>query len=191
MSINNFEPFKYALYTGNIGMVNNVEWMFDAASILKNKGREDIKIVLIGDGQLKLALMQRKEATGLDNLIMMELMPKNDLVCIVQHALICLAPLKDTKVLNTSSPNKFFESLAAGVPIIQTTNGWMNAFVKEHEVGFTVDPNNANALADKLIEITDSPEQLKKMGMNAAKIAKQEFDKTILAERMLSAIENI
>jgi len=191
MSINNFEPFKYALYTGNIGKVNNVEWMFDAASILNNKGREDIKIVLIGDGQLKLALMQRKEAMGLDNLIMMELMPKNDLVCIVQHALICLAPLKDTKVLNTSSPNKFFESLAAGVPIIQTTNGWMNAFVKEHEVGFTVDPNNANALADKLIEITDSPEQLKKMGMNAAKIAKQEFDKTILAERMLSAIENI
>ncbi len=188
-SITNFIPFKYALYTGNIGMVNNVEWMFEAANILKEKGREEIKIVWIGDGQLKVALKQKKEAMGLDNLVMMDLMPKNDLVCIVQHALICLAPLRDTKVLNTSSPNKFFESLAAGVPVIQTTNGWMKDFVEEHGVGFTVDPNNANALADKLIEIADSPNQLKKMGENAAKIAKQEFDKIILAEKMLKAIE--
>ena len=41
------------------------------------------------------------------------------------------------------------------------------------------------------IEIADSPEQLKNMGENAAKIAKQEFDMTILAERMLKAIVNI
>ena len=81
--------------------------------------------------------------------------------------------------------------MAAGVPVIQTTNGWMKDFVEEYEVGFTVDPNNANALAEMLIEIADSPEQLKVMGENAAKIAKQEFDRTILAERMLKAIENI
>jgi glycosyltransferase involved in cell wall biosynthesis len=67
----------------------------------------------------------------------------------------------------------------------------MNAFVEVHCVGFTVDPNNSNALADILIEIADSPEQLKVMGENAAKIAKQEFDRTILAERMLKAIEYI
>lgn len=190
-SIIAFQPFRYALYTGNIGKVNNVEWMFEAACILKEKGREDIKIVWIGDGQLKAASLQKKEALGLDNLVVIDLMPKNDLVCIVQHALICLAPLKDTKVLNTSSPNKFFESLAAGVPVIQTTNGWMKDFVEEYEVGFTVDPNNANSLADKLIDIADSPEQLKIMGENAAKIAKQEFDKIILAQKMLDAIESI
>ena len=122
---------------------------------------------------------------------MMDLMQKNDLVCIVQHALICLAPLKDSKVLNTSSPNKFFESLAAGVPVIQTTNGWMKDFVDKHGVGFTADPNNANALAEILIEIADSPELLKTMGEKASIIAAREFDKTILAERMLNAIENI
>ena len=189
--IMSFKKRKYALYTGNIGMVNNVEWMFEAAKILGNLGRNDIQIVWIGDGQLKQKLAERKEIEGVDNLILMDLMPKNKLVPIVQNALVCLAPLKDTKVLKTSSPNKFFESLAAGVPVIQTTNGWMKDFVEEHEVGFTVDPNNAQALAEKLIALADKPEQLIKMGLNAAKIAKQEFDKTILAEKMLKAIENI
>ncbi len=189
--ITSFKKRKYALYTGNIGMVNNVEWMFEAAKILGNLGRNDIQIVWIGDGQLKQKLAERKEIEGVDNLILMDLMPKNKLVPIVQNALVCLAPLKDTKVLNTSSPNKFFESLAAGVPVIQTTNGWMKYFVEEHEVGFTVDPNNAQALADKLLDLTDNPEQLVKMGLNAANIAKKEFDKTILAEKMLKAIESI
>jgi glycosyltransferase involved in cell wall biosynthesis len=189
--ISSFKKRKYALYTGNIGMVNNVEWMFEAAKILGHLGRNDIQIVWIGDGQLKQKFAERKELEGIDNLILMDLMPKNKLVPIVQNSLVCLAPLKDTKVLNTSSPNKFFESLAAGVPVIQTTNGWMKVFVEEHEVGFTVDPNDAQALADKLIALADNPDQLVKMGLNAAKIAKQEFDKTILAEKMLRAIENI
>ncbi len=188
--ITSFKKRKYALYTGNIGMVNNVEWMFEAAKILGNSGRNDIQIVWIGDGQLKQKLAERKEIEGIINLILMDLMPKNKLVPIVQNALVCLAPLKDTKVLNTSSPNKFFESLAAGVPVIQTTNGWMKDFVEEHEVGFTVDPNNAQALANKLIVLADNSEQLIKMGLNAANIAKQEFDKTILADKMLNAIEN-
>ena len=190
-NIHQFESKKYALYTGNIGMVNNVEWMYDAAKILKDKRRKDIKIVWIGDGQLKGKFVKKKEEDDLDNLILMELMPKSELVAIVQHALICLAPLKDTKVLNTSSPNKFFEALAAGVPVIQTTNGWMKEFVEANNVGFTVDPNNAEELANMLLYIFDHNEELDKMGKCAAKIAAQEFDKNILAKRMLEKILSI
>lgn len=189
--ITSFKKRKYALYTGNIGMVNNVEWMFEAAKILGILGRNDIQIVWIGDGQLKQQLAERKELEGVDNLILMDLMPKNQLVAIVQNAMVCLAPLKDTRVLNTSSPNKFFESLAAGVAVIQTTNGWMKDFVSQHEVGFTVDPNNANALAELLIEIDANPQAQIEMGKRAMEIAKLEFDKTILAKKMLTSIEDV
>ncbi len=186
--ITSFKKKKYALYTGNIGMVNNVEWMFEAAKILVSLGRNDIHIVWIGDGQLKQKLAERKELEGVDNLILMDLMPKNQLVAIVQNAMVCLAPLKDTRVLNTSSPNKFFESLAAGVAVIQTTNGWMKDFVLQHEVGFTIDPNNARALAELLIEIDANPKVQIEMGKRATEISKLEFDKTILAKKMLDSI---
>ena len=186
--ITSLKKKKYALYTGNIGMVNNVEWMFDAAKILGKLGRQDIQIVWIGDGQLKKELAERKQLEGVDNLILIELMPKHKLVPIVQNAMVCLAPLKDTPVLNTSSPNKFFESLAAGVAVVQTTNGWMKDFVAEHNVGFTVDPNNAQDLANLLIEIDSNPKLQDEMGQRAMAIAKLEFDKTILSKRMLDRI---
>ncbi len=81
--------------------------------------------------------------------------------------------------------------MAAGVLLIQTANGWMKDFVEQYEVGFTVDPNSGEALADKLIALADNPEQLITIGLNVAKIARQEFKKTMLAEKILRTIENI
>ena len=81
--------------------------------------------------------------------------------------------------------------MAAGVAVVQTTNGWMKDFVSEHEVGFTVDPNNAQELVNLLIEIDSNPNLKDEMGQRAMAIAKLEFDKTILSKRMLSAIEHV
>lgn len=185
-----FQPKTYALYTGNIGMVNNATWMFEAAKLLKEMNRSDIKIVWIGDGQQKSHFLKRKLDEQVDNLIIIDLMPKKELVPIVQHALVCLAPLKESAVLNTSSPNKFFESLAAGVPVIQTTNGWMKDFLYQHEVGFTLNPNNPQELADFLINIEQDVAKLDKMRSNASSIAKRYFDKDVLSKYMLNEIVN-
>ena len=185
------ETRKYVLYTGNIGEVNNVSWMFEAALLLKMAGRSDIKMVWIGDGQLKSHFVERKIREDVENMIILDLIPKKDLIPIVQHALICLAPLKDTKILNTSSPNKFFEALAAGVPVIQTTQGWMKDFIEENNVGFTADPNNPEELAALLQELFDGRRNLEEMRSNASRVAVENFDKNVLAARMLTTIESL
>ncbi|WP_160069581.1 glycosyltransferase family 4 protein [Sphingobacterium bovisgrunnientis] len=179
----------YAIYTGNIGMVNNSYWLFEAAKELQKLGRDDIKIVLIGEGQQREELEQKAMREGVTNFIRMGLMPKDQLVSYVQHAFVSLVPLKGTPILDTSSPNKFFESLAAGVPIIQTTNGWMKEFLNQHRVGFTVDPNNPKLLALKLIELKDNSENTAEIGNNALIVAKRYFDKKYLASKMLDALK--
>ena len=118
-------------------------------------------------------------------------MPKNELVPYVQKAMVSLVPLKGTPVLNTSSPNKFFESLAAGVPVIQNTNGWMKAFLEKHQVGFTLEPDDHEGLARLLIALDQKPEVLAEMGERAKKVAAMEFDKNVLAKKMLKAIEAV
>lgn len=181
-------PMTYAIYNGNIGEVNNSVWLYNSAKVLSEKGRGDISIVLAGEGQQKQELEQRAINEGVRNFILFGMVPKYQLVAYIQNALVSLVPLKGAKVLDTSSPNKFFESLAAGVPVIQNTNGWMKDYLEKNNVGFTLSPDDPDALADLLIELSGRPEEVRKMGAHAKELAAKEFDKDILADKMLDAI---
>ncbi len=190
LAAHGLEPNAYALYAGNIGKVNNVEWMYEAAKLLQKRNSR-IRIALIGDGQLREELMARKIREGLTNLVFVPLMPKRQLVGFIQQSLISLVPLANKPVLVTSSPNKFYESLAAGVPVIQTTNGWMKDFVETYQVGYTVDPDDPEALAVCLMELEQKADQLKEMESRCKSVAAEHFDKQLLAGRMLSEIEKL
>lgn len=184
-------PKSYAVYTGNIGVVNNSYWLYEAAKELKHLGREDIKILLVGDGQQREELEQLAKTEKITNFIILGLMPKSELVGYVQNAFVSLVPLKGTPVLDTSSPNKFFESLAAGVPVIQNTQGWLKDFIKEHKVGVTLNPQDPSELAHTLIKMRNNPIKTSEMGEQGMRIAEKYFDKKLLAQKMLSHLETV
>lgn len=191
LPLNSLEIKSYAIYTGNIGMVNNSYWLYEAAKELKHLGRDDIKILLIGEGQQREELEQLAKQEGVGNFIRFDLMPKNDLVAFIQNAFVSLVPLKGSPVLDTSSPNKFFESLAAGVPVIQNTQGWMKDFLTEHKVGLTLNPNDPKQLASVLIEMKDNIGKTNEMGRQALTVAKDNFDKNYLANKMLEVLTKV
>jgi glycosyltransferase involved in cell wall biosynthesis len=182
---------NYAIYFGNIGQVNHSGYLVDAAKVLVNKGRADIRILLIGDGQLKNELVRRIESEGIENVVVMALMPKSQLVSYIQNSIASVVPLRPIPVFDTSSPNKLFESMAAGVPVIQTTQGWIKDFLKEHGGGFTVDGNSPEELADLLILLKDDRALRVSTGQQGAAIAKRYFDKDYLASKMLSVLQEI
>lgn len=179
-------PGPYAIYFGNLGEVNHSAFLLDAAAVLIRRNRLDIKLVLIGEGQLKQALLERIDREKLTNVMVLDLMPKTKLVSFIQHALVSLIPLKPLEIFDTSSPNKLFESLAAGVPVIQTTQGWIKSFVAEQRIGYTIDGNHPEELAEKLIYLLDHPEEAVSMGIRSREVAMQYFDKDVLAQRMLN-----
>ena len=181
------QPQKYALYAGNIGKVNNVEWMLEAAKLL-TEARSDIKVVFIGDGQLKTYLEGRKESENIDNLVFLPLMPKTELVGFIQNAMVSLVPLANTPVLATSSPNKLFESLAAGIPVIITTEGWMKELVEVEKLGYYVNPEESKSLKGLLNRLERPNESEKERIKN---FARDKFDKTVLANEFLTALNEI
>ncbi len=181
------EPKKYALYAGNIGKVNNVEWMLEAAKSL-TEAKSEIKIVFIGDGQLKSFLEERKESENIDNLVFLPLMPKTQLVGFIQNALVSLVPLANTPVLATSSPNKLFESLAAGVPVIITTQGWMREFADREKVGVYVNPDSCKDLYEVLVNAEDIVLRDREFYIE---VARRHFDKKKLAGEFLEEVMSI
>ncbi|WP_268035007.1 glycosyltransferase family 4 protein [Algoriphagus sp. PAP.12] len=185
------EPFKYAIYTGNIGEVNNSLWLLEAARILQQRDEKDLKILMIGEGQQREQIDHAIEDEKLTTLVRLGLMPKYKLVPLIQHAIVSLVPLKGTKILDTSSPNKFFESLSAGIPVVQNTQGWMKDFLERNRIGYTLSPNDPQQLADLLVYLKDNSYELKEMGTLAKEIAKKEFDAEFLARKMLNGITQI
>lgn len=181
------KPGQYALYAGNIGRVNNVEWMYESAMQL-TRCKSSMKIVMIGDGQLKSDLQIRKEVDGNENLVLLPLMPKKDLVGFIQNASVSLVPLANTPILNTSSPNKLFESLAAGIPVIITTEGWMKEMVYADDLGYYVDPDRSKALTELLTQLAAQNEVEKS---RIREFAKKNFDKRILANQFLKEINEV
>lgn len=183
-----FQTKKVAIYTGNIGMVNNSYLLYRTAIKLKELGRHDIQILLIGEGQQKQELKEAAAKQGVDNFLIMDLIPKATLVTFVQQSMVSLVPLRGTPVLDTSSPNKLFESLAAGVPVIQNTKGWIKTLLSDNQCGFTVDADDESELEQKLIYLADHPNESLQLGQNGRKLAEREFDKKILANKMLEAL---
>jgi glycosyltransferase involved in cell wall biosynthesis len=186
-----FKNRKIAIYTGNIGQVNNSGLLLEAARLLQKNGRKDIHILLIGDGQLKDELQRKIDEEKLETISIKGLMPKTELISYIKNSMVSLIPLKDAPILNTSSPNKLFESMAAGVAVVQTTQGWIKDFIEKEQCGITVSPNDPKQLYDVLTHLAQNENETKVMGAKGRVAAEKYFNKTTLSKKMIDAIENI
>ena len=92
-------------------------------------------------------------------------------------------------ILQTNSPNKLFDSLSAGKPIIVNSAGWTKDLVEKDNCGFFVNPDDPADFIDKIALYKDNKEQLKIWGENARKLSETTFDRSILAKRVAETIE--
>jgi glycosyltransferase involved in cell wall biosynthesis len=114
---------------------------------------------------------------------------KEEVAELAASSSVCLTVFKDVPVLATNSPNKLFDTFAAGRPAIVNMDGWMRSLVEDNDAGLYVRAGDARELADKLAWLRDHPADAKRMGRNARALAEREFDRERLAERALAVLE--
>ena len=101
----------------------------------------------------------------------------------------CLTVFKDVPVLATNSPNKLFDTFAAGRAAIVNMDGWMRELVEQNEAGVYVRAGDAAGLAEKIAWLRDHPEEAARMGRNARALAERDFGRDELAARALAVLE--
>lgn len=169
-----------AVYFGAMGRANGLDYVVDAAHRLEQRGRRDIAIVLIGDGAERLRLRARVEALHLTNVIFQDSLPRAEIAKAVAGAQVCLTIFRPS-LSNAWSPNKFFDSLAAGRPVLINVPGWLGDTITENQAGLCLDAQEPTALADALEQLTDGPDACQCMGRNARALAERKFDRMKLA----------
>ncbi len=181
-----------AVFTGAHGIANGLDAVLDAAKILMEKGRNDIKLLFVGDGKLKPGLLARKKKEKLDNCTFMDPIAKAELVPILRSSDAGLMILSNLPAFYYgTSPNKFFDYIAAGLPVINNYPGWLADVIEAKNLGLVVKPDDPIALASALIALADQPHCRHEMGQNALECAKRDFDRKILGKQFVTFIEQM
>jgi glycosyltransferase involved in cell wall biosynthesis len=168
-------------YFGTMGEANDLTQVIRAAPLV-----EDVTFVLAGDGKRRPELEREAPA----NVVFRgPAAAKEEVAALAAASDACLTIFKDVPVLATNSPNKLFDTFAAGRPAIVNSPGWMRELVEENEAGLFARPGDARDLAAKVAWLRDHPEAADRFGRNARALAEREFDRDALAARALAVLE--
>ena len=195
----NIEPWRpegvektdlMAVFTGTHGVANGLDAALDAAVELKKRGRNDIKIILVGQGKLKSNLQQRADIELLENVLFYPPVNKKKLSELMAAADIGLQLLANVPAFYFgTSPNKFFDYISAGLPVLNNYPGWLAEMIVDNGIGYSVPPESASAFADALEHAADNRALLPTMGRSAQVLAKKDFDRQVLADQWVAWVE--
>jgi glycosyltransferase involved in cell wall biosynthesis len=179
-----------AVFAGTHGIANGLGAVLNAAAELKRRGRDDIKILLIGDGKLKESLRERAARDGLDNVVFHAPVSKIKLAGLMESTDVGLQILANVPAFYYgTSPNKFFDYIASGLPVLNNYPGWLAELIEASGCGFAVPPDNPAAFATALERAADDRDTLRRMGERAQELARTRFDRALLAEQWVQWLE--
>ncbi|PRX55301.1 glycosyltransferase family 4 protein [Flagellimonas meridianipacifica] len=182
------DSFK-TVYFGAMGIANGMDYIIEGIKHLKE--HEDIEFVFMGGGATEAVLKEKCKTLGINNARFLGGFNLEQLSEIVNLCDVALVTFADLPILATNSPNKLFDSLSAGKPIIVNSPGWTKEMVEENECGVFVDPKKPEELANQILHLKANPKLTEKMGLNSRKLAETKYDKSILCSEFVDVIDSI
>ena len=184
---------KVALFAGAHGIANGLDAVLDVAFELKRRKRDDIVFLFVGEGKMKQSLMERVKNEELNNCCFLShISPKNGLDKLMASVDVGMMILANIPAFYYgTSPNKFFDYISSGLPVLNNYPGWLADMIQENHCGVVVPPNNPEIFAQKLTELLDDSERCKEYGINARKLAEQEFNRVKLGDKFVDFLESV
>lgn len=179
------------VHFGSMGKANGLEYIIEAARILQERGVNDVCFWFMGRGATEPVCKSLVEKYGLHNVRFLGFHKMSIVSEIVNCSSASITTFRNLPILATNSPNKLFDSLSAGKPIIVNSAGWTKDMVERGDCGFYVDPDNPAALADKIMEVKDNKPLLERWGENARKLSLEEYDKDLLTAQVADVLGKV
>lgn len=167
------------MFAGNLGEAQNMENVLTAAKLCNKE--KNIHFVFVGDGRKKQWMDDYVVREGLEDTIhLIGRFRSSSMMSFFERANVLLVSLKDSFVFNMTLPAKVQSYMAAGKPILGVLKGEGTDIIAEAECGWSVDPNNPQAIANMIIQISKlSKETFGKFGANGYSYYCNHFTKEI------------
>jgi glycosyltransferase involved in cell wall biosynthesis len=179
-----------AMYVGAHGTYNALGTALDAAERLR--AEPAIRFVLVGGGDQKSALVREAERRRLSNVSFVDPVPKRDVPSWLARADACLLPYQDRELFAGALPNKAFDYLGAGRPIIASApEGELTRLVRDAGCGLAAPAEDGAALAEAVRRLAADREAAERMGAAGAAYARERYDRRALAARFVAVVESL
>ena len=162
-----------------------LEVLVEAARLLQG---EEISIVLVGDGKEKPALIQR--ATGLDTILFLPPAAKSRMPEILAAADAGVAILRAIPAYTTTYPNKVFDYMAAGRPVILAIDGVIREVVEAAGCGLFAEPGDPQAIAEAMRKLAFDREAAQRMGLAGRRYLEQNFSREQISQQLVEVLES-
>jgi glycosyltransferase involved in cell wall biosynthesis len=177
------------IYTGTVGVANDLSQLVEAAAILEKQGRDDIQFTIVGSGNDFTRVEDAIASQKLRHVKLIPTVPKEEVMSLLVKAHIGVVSFAPFQSLEANSANKFFDYLASGLPVAINYEGWQGQLLAEHRCGLSAPQGDVNAFANQLIRLADDAPLRKQMGVNARDLAVTQFDRRNLAAQALPGID--
>lgn len=177
------------LYAGAHGISNDLNVVLDAAEILKD--HENIRFVLVGDGKEKQNLLSRAQQHELKNVTFLPPVAKLGMAVVLAAADACIAILKPLEMYKTTYPNKVFDYMAAGRPVVMAIDGVSREVVEQAGAGLFAPPGDARAMAEVVLQMASDPVRARQMGSAGRAYIENNLDRKSIAEQLVMILEDM
>ena len=177
------------LYTGAHGKANALSQLIEAANLLREY--KDIVFMLVGDGMEKNKLKKLTDNLGLNNVIFVDTQPKDRMTDFINASDVCTAVLKKLDVFKTVYPNKIFDYMACGKPIIIGIDGAARKLIEDANCGVFAEPENAEKIKDRVLFFYSNRNLCKMYGSRGRKFVEAQMNRKIMAERYEELLKDV
>ena len=177
------------IYAGTHGVANGLSTLIEACKLIQDNNFGDIHINLIGSGMLKKDLIDQSHKLGLKNISFFDPVSKNEIFHILSSADVGLQVLANYKEFYYgTSPNKFFDYISCGLPVIVNYPGWVNDLLQEYNGGLYAKPDSPDSLASAIIHIYSDEFLCKDLSKGSLELSRK-FQRNFLAKKVVEVVD--
>ena len=174
-------------FVGIFGFSYDLETVIHAAKILQDYSQPRIQFVLVGDGDAGPRL--REMARSIPNLICTGWLDRDSIQVLLGLSSVGLAAY--TANATQSLPNKPFEYMATGLPLLSSLHGELEQLIAEQQIGLQYRAGDAKSLVEKIVWLAEHPDERIEMSQRAYKLFEKKFRSDIIYPELAAHLEKI
>ena len=185
IGIYNDNTFR-VVYVGNLSSNIDLSEVKRAAQLFKERNIK-IQFVICGAGDYLKIFKDMMQ--GLDNVIFPGWVDKKKISVLAKRSNVWLIPYFNKENFKLSLPNKTFDALYFGIPLVSSLEGEVKNLITENKIGMFYD--QTNTLEKCLTQLHADSKLQTLMSINAKKLYESEFEFNMVYDELVCHLENI